>query len=231
MYIFIKIVAKYKAIFAKKEPTTREQITKVQERNIQLLYDQSILDRFKGNLQEAREKAFSAYEKLFELKNRNIEYFNTELEFGIKLNLALIFEDLKDYDSAKQYYNEILQQDNYYTQGIQYQRVRVNLGNIYYEQGEYVKAITEWKKASDKISKENKELRANIIRNIATAYIKIGKYEEAIDNYADSVKHNPDMKTAMNLLLCDLAIDRKEQTKQIFNSMLDVCSVLVNNLN
>jgi tetratricopeptide (TPR) repeat protein len=163
-----------------------------------------------------------------DFKSRNIDYFNSELEFGIKLNLGLVYESLKDYESAKQYYSEIVQQDNYYNPGIQSQRIRINLGNIYYMTGEYNKAITEWKKASDKISKENKELRANIMRNIATAYIKMGRYDEAIDNYTESMKNNPDVKTAMNLLLCDLAIDKKDHCKHIFGLMLEVSSYGVN---
>lgn len=159
---------------------------------------------------------------MIEFKSKNRDYFNTELEFGIRLNLGLIYECLKQWDEAKQMYTEIVQQDDYYTPGIQYQRIRVNLGNIYYSQGEHKKAITEWKKAIDKISKENKELRANIMRNIANAYIKLGHFTDAIDNYTESMKSNPDVKTAMNLLLCDLAVEKVEQTKNVFNLMLDV---------
>ena len=62
----------------------------------------------------------------------------------------------------------------------------------------------------------------NIMRNIATAHIKLGNYSDAIDNYTESMKNNPDVRTAMNLLLCDLAMERIEQTKSVFNLMLDV---------
>ena len=72
------------------------------------------------------------------------------------------YEGLKTYDEAKNIYQEIIQRENYYTPGIMFQRVRVNLGNIYYLQGEYKKAITEWQRAVDKISKENKEIRGAI---------------------------------------------------------------------
>jgi len=182
-----EVEAKSKILFTKREPTTKEQIIKELEKSILKLYDESIiLNKAKGDLYKAKEKALLAYEKLMDFKSKNTEYFNTELEFGIKLNLGIVYEALKLYDEAKQIYTEIVQQDNYYTVGIQYQRIRVNLGNIYYSEGQYKKAITEWKKAMDKISKENKELRANIMRNIANAHIKMGNYTDAIDNYTES---------------------------------------------
>jgi intraflagellar transport protein 88 len=159
-----------------------------------------------------------------EFKSKNNDYFNTELEFGIKLNLAIVYEHLKLYDESKQIYQEILQQDNYFTPGIQFQRVRVNLGNLYYKNSEYKKAITEWKRAVDKINKDNKELRANILRNIANAYIRLSNYNDAIDNYAESMKLHPNVHTAMNLLLCDLVVDKIEHTKNVFNVMLDVAA-------
>jgi intraflagellar transport protein 88 len=209
-------------IFQKKEPTTKEQIIKELEKQIQKLFDESILLKYKGDLHQAKDKCTLAYDKMLEFKSKNVDYFNTELEFGIKLNLGLIYEELKLWEEAKQMYTEIVSQDNYYTPGIQYQRVRVNLGNIYFQHGEYKKAIIEWKKAVDKVNKENKDLRANILRNIATAHIKMENYTDAIDNYTESMKTNPEVRTAMNLLLCDLAIDNKNETKNVFNLMLDV---------
>lgn len=211
-----------KILFSKREPTTKEQIIKEAEKVFQKLYDESIILKCKGDFHTAKDKCTSAYEKFVEFKRKNTDYFNTELEFGIKLNLGLIYEGLKQIDEAKSIYQEIVSQDNYYTPGIQYQRVRVNLGNIHYANGDYKKAITEWKRAVDKISKENKELRSNIMRNIANAHIKMGNYTDAIDNYTESMKSNPEVKTAMNLLLCDLAVEKVEQTKNVFNLMLDV---------
>jgi intraflagellar transport protein 88 len=131
---------------------------------------------------------------------------------------------IKLFDEAKQIYQEILSQDNYYTPGIQYQRIRVNLGNLYFKSNELKKAITEWKRAVDKINKDNKELRANILRSIANAYIRLGNYNDAIDNYSESMKLYPNVQTAMNLLLCFLVVDKVDNTKNVFNVMLDVAA-------
>jgi len=198
-------------MFIKKEPT-KEQIVKESEKAIQKLFDESLVLRHKSELHAAKDKCMQAFEKLIDFKSKNFDYLNTELEFGIRLNLALIYETLKQFEEAKQMYQEIIQQDSYYNPGIQYQRVRVNLGNIYFIELEYKKAITEWKRAIDKIGKDNKELRANIMRNIATAHIKLGNYSDAIDNYTESMKNNPDVKTAMNLLLYDLSMEKIPET-------------------
>lgn len=210
---------KTKMFFHKKPATTKEQIIRELEKNLQKLCDESILLKCKGNYLSAKDKCLNAIEKLQDFKSKNIDYFNAEMEFCLQLNLALIYEGLETYDEAKNIYQEIIQRENYYTPGIMFQRVRVNLGNIYYLQGEYKKAITEWQRAVDKISKENKEIRGAILKNIANAHIKLGSYPDAIDNYKESVRYNENMKTCMNLLLSNLAVS-SDQTKQEFNRML-----------
>ena len=211
-----------KMFFHRKEPTSKEGIIKEFEKNIQKLSDESIILKCKGNYVQAKEKCLSAYDKLKDFKEKNNEYFNAEMEFGIQLNLALIFEGLKMFEDAKQMYLEIVQKENYYTPGIMFQKIRINLGNLYYNQGEYKKAITEWHKAVDKISKDNKEMRGSILKNIALAYIKLGSYNDAIDNFTESVKFKEDMKTCMNLLLSNLAGNKIDKTKEVFNLMLEV---------
>ncbi len=133
-------------------------------------------------------------------------------------------------DDAKKTYQDILKLENYYSVGTQHHRIRVNLGSVYYQQGLYNKAITEYKKAVDKISKENKELRANIMKNIALTHIKQQNYSDAIEVYAEALKSNPDIRTAMNLLLCHLAVGDIENTKSVFNVMLDVSAYPVINM-
>ena len=213
--------SKTKMFFHKKPAITKEQMIKEMEKTVQKLCDESILLKCKGSFLTAKDKCLSAIEKLQEFKSKCIDYFNSELEFCLQLNLALSYEGLKTYDEAIAVYQEIIKKENYYAPGIMFQRVRVNLGNIYYIQGEYKKAITEWQRAVDKISKENKEIRGAILKNIANAQIKLGSYTDAIDNYKESVRYNENMKTCMNLLLSNLAVSKIDETKQEFNRMLD----------
>jgi hypothetical protein len=48
--------------------------------------------------------------------------------------------------------------------------------------------------------------------NIATLHIKLGNYSDAMDNYTEIMKNNPVVKTTLNLLLCDLSMERKPET-------------------
>ena len=75
--------------------------------------------------------------------------------------------------------------------------------------------MIEWKKAVDKISKENKELCGLVLSNIANAHIKLQSYEDAIDNYTESIKNKEDMKTCKNLLLSNLAMNKMKEMKQV----------------
>ena len=120
-----------------------------------------------------------------------------------------------------QIYLDIIQRENYYSPRIMKDKIRINISNLYYRKKKKKKAIIEWKKAVDKISKENKELRGLVLRNIANAHIKLQSYDDAIDNYTESVKHKEDMKTCKNLLLSNLAMNKMKETKQVFNLMID----------
>ena len=213
--------SKTKMFFHKPTATSKEQIIKELEKNIQKLCDESILLKCEENYVAAKDKCLTAYEKLNDYKMKNMDYANAELEFCIQLNLGLIYEGLKMYDDARQVYTDIIQKENYYPPAVMFQRVRVNLGNLYYIQGQYKKAITEWQKAVDKIPKENKEIRGAILKNIANAQIKLIQYTDAIGNYEESLKYNQNMKTCMNLLLSYLAVNEKEKTKTTFNSMIE----------
>ena len=212
---------KTRMFFAKKQNTSKEAQIKEFEKNIQKLSDESIILKCRGNYLGAKEKAINAYEKLNAFKLENMDYFNAEMEFGLQLNIALIYEGLKMYDDALAMYTEIVQKENYYTPGIMKDKIRINIGNLYYKQGDYKKAIIEWQKAVDKISKENKELRGLVFRNIANAHIKLGSFNEAIDKYAESVKNKEDMESCMNLLLSNLAMNKIPETKQVFSIMIE----------
>lgn len=205
----------------KKEAMTKEQIIREMEKGIQKLFDESILLKCRGDFHSAKDKALSAIEKFNDFKKNNSDYFNTELEFGLKLNLGLVYQAMNNLDEALSMYQEIVMQENYHVQGMQVARIRVNIGNIHYANEDYKSAIKEYRKALDKISKENKDLRANISKNIGQAKIKMGMYRDAVNDYVSAIQSSPDVRTAMNLLLCHLANRDKKSTMEVFNIMLD----------
>lgn len=162
-------------------------------------------------------------EKLNDFKRKNQEYFNSELDFTIRLNLGLIYEYMNNYEEAKSVYLEILKKESEYQQGIQVSRIRVNIGNIYFKTEQYKEAIKEYQRAYDKLGKENKDLKANISRNIGLAQIRLNNYEGAINSYQTAVQMNPDVKTAMNLLLCQLTNENnKDQVMKVYNMLLEI---------
>ena len=64
---------KSKLLFAKRDPSTREQIIKELEKSIQKLYDESIILKSRGNYYSAKDKASIAFEKFIEFKSKNSE--------------------------------------------------------------------------------------------------------------------------------------------------------------
>lgn len=56
-------------------------------------------------------------------------------------------------------------------------RLRVNMGNIYYEQQKYSQAIKMYRMALDQTSNAYKDTRYKIARNIGNAFMKLGQYQ------------------------------------------------------
>ena len=209
--------------FQKKENLSKEQIIKEFEKSVTRLIDESIVLKFKKDYHNAKDKCLHALEKLNDFKRKNQEYFNSELDFTIRLNLGLIYEYMNNYEEAKSVYLEILKKESEYQQGIQVSRIRVNIGNIYFKTEQYKEAIKEYQRAYDKLGKENKDLKANISRNIGLAQIRLNNYEGAINSYQTAVQMNPDVKTAMNLLLCQLTNENnKDQVMKVYNMLLEI---------
>lgn len=208
------------------EPPTKEQLIKELERSIIKLLDESIIQKCKKDYRGAKDKCLNAMEKLTNFRRKNPEYFNSELEFGIKLNLGLIYEYMENLEEAKNVYNEILKNESHYISGIQVARIRVNIGNIHFKNEQYKEAIKEYQKAYDKIDKGNKDLKANIAKNIGLAQIKQNNFDSAIENYSNSIQLSPDVKTVTNLLLSQRItnFNDKEKILKTYNMLLDISS-------
>ncbi len=51
-------------------------------------------------------------------------------------------------------------------------RLRVNMGNIFFEKKEYEKAIKMYNMALDSSTQQNKEMKLKIKKNVALAFVK-----------------------------------------------------------
>lgn len=55
--------------------------------------------------------------------------------------------------------------------------LRVNMGNIYFEQQKYPAAIKMYRMALDQVPLTSKSMRNKIVRNIGIAFMKVGQYQ------------------------------------------------------
>ena len=99
-------------------------------------------------------------------------------------------------------------------------RLRVNMGNIYFEQKKYKHAIKMYNMAFDGTLQENKELKQKIKKNIAISYVRLGSFTEAIDAFEEIINDTPDFDGCFNLIVCVYALGDKIKMKSYFERML-----------
>ncbi|CAK9252804.1 unnamed protein product [Sphagnum jensenii] len=147
-----------------------------------------------------------------------VDHINVDLTYSICLNLADAYYHNKMHDDALNAYQLLLKNKQYPHST----RVRVNIGNIYYEQKKYTMATKMYRRALDQVPTSGKELRCKIHRNIGNAFVKLGMYDDAIRNYKSAMEGSIDMQTAFNLLLCLYTFGDKNEIKRHFIKMITI---------
>jgi len=105
-------------------------------------------------------------------------------------------------------------------------RVRVNKGNIRFAQKRYPAAIKQYRIALDKLAAANAQgqgthsMRFKIQRNIGLAFLKLGRFQDAIHNFEVVMENAPEAQTAFNLLVCYYALGDRERMREGFVQML-----------
>jgi intraflagellar transport protein 88 len=146
------------------------------------------------------------------------EQINIDLTYAVCLNLAHAYHMNKMYEDALNTYQLIVKNKLYPHAG----RLRVNMGNIYYEQKKFTQAIKMYRMALDQVPATSKELRYKISKNIGNAFVRLGQFQDAIDSYDTVISGSPDIETAFNLLLCLYARGDKDKMKKHFVKMLGI---------
>jgi intraflagellar transport protein 88 len=146
------------------------------------------------------------------------EQINIDLTYSIFFNLANAHHLNKMYEEALNTYKIIVKNKQYPQSG----RLRINMGNIYYDQKLYQQAIKMYRMALDQIPATGRELRFRVCRNIGNAFVKLGQFQDAIENYETVMNGSPDIQTGFNLLLCLYARGDKEKIKKHFTKMLSI---------
>ena len=91
-----------------------------------------------------------------------------------------------------------------------------NMGNIYFEQGNWSAAIKQYRQALDNVPASARELRYKILRNIGHAFVRMGQYAEALRAYDDVMEHSPDVNTGLNQVVCYYALGDKDKMRKAF---------------
>jgi intraflagellar transport protein 88 len=212
---------KYQEELNKKNNNNPEENFRKLEKEVNTLLEEATSFKIEGSYQDALEKAKEAVNKEKNLRkqreNANMgDLINYDLTFAVSLNHAICLEANGMIQEALAKYNEIIKGKQYQLAG----RIRVNMGNIYYNQQKYPAAIRMYKMALDILPATSKEMRFKINKNIGHAYVKMGKFNEAIQSYEHILKGTPDHITAFNLIVCFYATGDKLRMKDCFTSMI-----------
>jgi intraflagellar transport protein 88 len=143
-----------------------EEHIKAMEKKIIKLIDDSIKQVEAGNPQMALEMAKEAgarERKLTRFREQTLQSnpeakilaLNLDIMFLVLMNLAECFLECKMYQEALNTYSAIAKNKMFHQAG----RMRVNMGNIYMEQGKYHQALKMYRMALDQIPNSNKSLR------------------------------------------------------------------------
>ncbi|RHY33933.1 hypothetical protein DYB32_001280 [Aphanomyces invadans] len=143
---------------------------------------------------------------------------NIDLTYAVFFNLANAYHLNGLWKEAIQSYTPIVKNKQYPQGG----RLRVNMGNIYFEQQQYPTAIRMYRMALDQIPNTSKEIRYNIKKNIGSAQIKLGHYQDAATTFEDIMEGNPDFQSGFNLIICYYAIGEHEKMRRGFTNLIGI---------
>jgi len=211
------------APLAEKADNSHEDKAKEMEKGVHRLMEDSAKLLANKDLTLALEKAKEAAKAerslcKFRESNGLVDQINLDLTYAICFNLANAYFYNKMYDESLNAYQQIVKNKQYPQSG----RLRINMGNIYYEQKKYPQAIKMYRMALDQIPATAKELRCRILRNIGNSFVKLQQFQDAIDNYDLVMINSPDIQTSFNLILCLFARGDKDKIKRHFLKMLGI---------
>ncbi|GET89763.1 intraflagellar transport protein IFT88, putative [Leishmania tarentolae] len=206
----------------KRSENSQEEELAEMEKQVNRLIEESAMLALQKDYGAALEKAKDAGKLERSLcKKREqhgfAEQINVDLTFAVHFNLAVQYQNHQLYTEALNTYNIIIRN----VQFPQASRLRVNMGNIYLAQQNYLLAIKMYRKVLDETPAAGKELRYHICRNIANAFVKLGQYRDAANSYETVVEGNGDANCTFNLILCYYALGETEKMKRTFTRLMN----------
>ena len=141
-----------------------------------------------------------------------------DLAFSVLFNLGNQYAANRMYSEALRMYDMIVRNKVFAKAG----RLRVNIGNIHFEQGNYHKAIRVYKMALDQVDAGCRRLRAKIAKNIAVCQFRLRKYADAFGTLREIGAVDPNVRSAFNMVLCSHIVGQVETAKAAFEELLKV---------
>jgi len=210
----------------KRADNSPEDMCREIEKEVNGLIEESALLSVKKQHAAALEKAKEAGKRERYLckqreQNQLADQINIDLTYSVCFNLANQYHANQMYTEALNTYSLIVKNKQYAQSG----RLRVNMGNIYYEQQKYPAAIKMYRMALDQIPNTGKEIKHKIVRNIGNAFVRLGQFQDALASYEQIMEGSPDLQTGFNLVLCYYALGDKERMRKGFSRLLSVRQV------
>ncbi|XP_035906050.1 intraflagellar transport protein 88 homolog [Anopheles stephensi] len=217
--------AKKIVVMENKKEETPEQRYKNLETKIYTLLEESIVAStgskpdMATSLAKAKE-ASSLDRTLLRMRDQDGGSYthNFDLTFFVLFNLANVYAKNEMYIEALNTYT--LMTKNKMFPNVN--RLKINMGNIYFQLGLYTKAIKMYRMALDQVPGNQKELRLKITHNIGILFIKMGQYSDAATSFEFIMSEKGDLKTGLHLILCYYALGDVEKIKHAFQLLLDI---------
>nr|CAD7458130.1 unnamed protein product [Timema tahoe] len=206
----------------RKEEIPKEKIKKLELRIMELI-EESCLSASRGEFRVALDRA-----KEVSSKERALIRLQEQAELSDTHNLDLTFAVL--FNLANQYANndmltEALNTYQVVTKNRMFSnanRLKVNMGNIYFRLGEFPKAVKMYRMALDQVPNTHKHLRVKIMHNIGILFVKMGQFGDACSSFEYIMQEKPDFMSGLHVILCYYALADKDKMKKGFQMLLEV---------
>ncbi|KXJ23694.1 intraflagellar transport protein 88 homolog [Exaiptasia diaphana] len=207
----------------KKAEDSPEEKVRQLEKKVNELIEESCIANDKGELALALEKAKEAGRKERSLCRQReqtslSEQMNLDLTYSVLFNLANQYDANKMHNEALNTYQVIVKNKMFSNAG----RLRVNMGNIYFEQKKYPQAIKHYRMALDQVPNTHKEMRIKIMQNIGIAFIQMGQYSDAVTSFEHIMAEKANFHTGFNLILCYYGLGDRDKMKKTFQKLMTI---------
>ncbi|KAJ3629284.1 hypothetical protein MTP99_013684 [Tenebrio molitor] len=200
-----------------------EQKIRQQKGKIMQLMEEACVAECEGDYRRALAKAKEASNKervLIKMQEQSDlgDLHDIDLTFVVLFTLGNQYAANELYTEALSTYQMIIKNRMFSNA----HRLKINMGNIYFKQGQFQMAVKMYRMALDQVSSSQKNLRIKIMHNIALVFIKMGQWEEAISSLEYIMSEQACHRAGLHLIICCRALDDRDRMKTAFSMLLNV---------